>query len=43
MIEDRKDKRTKLAASQQSQMIAQRQNDLLPTDFLNETDGLPMP
>lgn len=36
-IEDRKDKRTKLQATQQSQMISQRQNDLLPTDF--ETQG----
>ena len=32
-IEDRKDKRTKIQATQQSQMIDQRQNDLLPTDF----------
>jgi len=32
-IEDRKDKRTKLQATQQSKMIDQRQNDLLPTDF----------
>ena len=32
-IEDRKDKRTKIQATQQSQMINQRQNDLLPTDF----------
>jgi DNA polymerase III gamma/tau subunit len=32
-IEDRKDKRTKIQATQQSQMIEQRQNDLLPTDF----------
>ena len=32
-IEDRKDKRTKLQATQQSQMINQRQNDSLPTDF----------
>jgi hypothetical protein len=32
-IEDRKDKRTKLQATQQSQMIDQRKNDLLPTDF----------
>ena len=36
-IEDRKDKRTKIQASQQSQMINQRQNDSLPTDF--ETAG----
>ncbi len=32
-IEDRKDKRTKIQATQQSQMISQRQNDTLPTDF----------
>ena len=32
-IEDRKDKRTQIQASQQSQMISQRQNDTLPTDF----------
>ena len=32
-IEDRKDKRTQLQATQQSQMIDQRKNDLLPTDF----------
>ena len=32
-IEDRKDKRTKIQATQQSKMIDQRQNDLLPTDF----------
>jgi len=34
-MEDRKDKRTKLQATQQSKMIDQRQNDLLPTDFEN--------
>jgi len=33
LIEDRKDKRTKIQATQQSKMIEQRQNDLLPTDF----------
>ena len=32
-IEDRKDTRTKIQATQQSKMIEQRQNDLLPTDF----------
>ncbi len=32
-IEDRKDKRTRLAGTQQSQMIDQRQNDLMPIDF----------
>jgi len=35
-IEDRKDKRTQIQATQQSQMINQRQNDLLPTDFENQ-------
>ena len=33
MIEDRKDKRTRIAGTQQSQMIDQRQNDLMPIDF----------
>jgi len=32
-IEDRKDKRTELQATQQSKMIQQRQDDLPPTDF----------
>ena len=32
-IEDRKDKRTKMQASQQSEMISQRQNDGLPVNF----------
>ena len=32
-IEDRKDKRTKMQASQQSQMIDQRNNKLMPIDF----------
>tara|TARA_E500000331_G_scaffold335155_1_gene361026 strand:- start:1438 stop:3846 length:2409 start_codon:yes stop_codon:yes gene_type:complete len=36
-IEDRKDNRTKLQATQQSAMIQQRQDNLLPTDF--ETQG----
>jgi hypothetical protein len=40
-IEDRKDKRTKIQATQQSKMIEQRQNDLLPTDFESAgNDGL---
>ena len=34
-IEDRKDKRTKLHATQQSELIDQRKNDLLPKDFEN--------
>jgi hypothetical protein len=33
MIEDRKDNRTKLEGTQQSEMIDQRKNDLLPIDF----------
>ena len=32
-IEDRKDKRTRIAGTQQSAMIDQRKNDLLPTNF----------
>jgi acetyl/propionyl-CoA carboxylase alpha subunit len=32
-VEDRKDKRTKIQATQQSKMIDQRKNDLLPTNF----------
>ena len=31
--EDRKDERTKIQATQQSELINQRKNDLLPTDF----------
>jgi len=41
-IEDRKDKRTKLQATQQSTMIDQRKNDLLPTDFEGEDQMMPM-
>ena len=33
LIENRKDKRTQLQATQQSKMIQQRQDDLPPTDF----------
>jgi len=32
-VEDRKDKRTKIQATQQSELIDQRKNDLLPKDF----------
>ena len=39
-IEDRKDKRTKIQATQQSEMISQRQNDTLPTDFESQNDSL---
>ena len=31
--EDRKDKRTKIQATQQSQLIDQRKNDTMPKDF----------
>ena len=40
-IEDRKDKRTELQATQQSKMIQQRQDDLPPTDF--EGGGMNIP
>ena len=41
MIEDRKDKRTRISGTQQSQMIDQRKNNLLPTDFeTNDGDKL---
>jgi hypothetical protein len=36
LIEDRKDQRSKQEATQQSQLINQSQNDLLPTDFNNQ-------
>ena len=39
-IENRKDKRTKIQATQQSEMISQRQNDTLPTDFESQNDSL---
>ena len=32
-IEDRKDKRVKIQGTQQSELISQRQNDALPTNF----------
>jgi len=43
-IEDRKDKRTKIQGTQQSEMIDQRNNDLLPIDFENKGQAgmLPM-
>ena len=40
-IEDRKDQRTKIEGTQQSQMIDQRKNNLLPIDF--ETPNAEMP
>jgi bisphosphoglycerate-dependent phosphoglycerate mutase len=42
MIEDRKDQRTKLQATQQSAMIQQRQDGLLPTDFSTQPNGEPL-
>ena len=36
-IEDRKDQRTRIQATQQSEMISQRKNDLLPKNF--ESNG----
>ncbi len=35
-LEDRKDERTKIQATQQSELIEQRKNDSLPKDFQNE-------
>jgi hypothetical protein len=35
-IEDRKDKRTRIQGTQQSEMIDQRKNDLLPINFESE-------
>jgi hypothetical protein len=37
-IENRKDTRSKMEASQQSELISQRQNDSLPVDFENQPD-----
>jgi hypothetical protein len=39
-IEDRKDQRTKLQASQQSEMISQRQDDSLPINFEEPSGAL---
>jgi hypothetical protein len=39
MIEDRKDQRSKLEATQQSQLIQQREYDLTPTDFSDQPNG----
>ena len=38
MIEDRKDNRTRLEGSQQSEMIDQRKNNLLPINFQQQDD-----
>ena len=42
MIEDRKDQRSKMEATQQSSMIQQRQDGLLPTDFATQNQGPPL-
>ena len=39
-IEDRKDQRTRIQATQQSEMISQRKNDSLPVDFEDEPGQL---
>ena len=41
-IENRKDKRVKLQGTQQSQMIDQRKNNLLPIDFEADSPTPPM-
>ena len=38
-IEDRKDKRVRIQGTQQSEMIDQRKNDLLPINFENKGEG----
>ena len=42
MIEDRKDKRIKMEGTQQSKMIDQRKNDLLPIDFEQQNEQAPV-
>jgi hypothetical protein len=39
-IEDRKDRRTRLQGTQQSEMISQRKNDLPPKNFEQEEIGI---
>jgi len=39
-IENRKDERTRIQATQQSEMIDQRKNDLLPKNFESQNDSL---
>ena len=38
-IEQRKDKRARIVGTQQSAMIDQKKNDLLPIDFENQNEG----
>jgi len=42
MIENRKDQRSKLEATQQSQLIQQREYNLTPTDFSDQPNGAPV-
>ena len=42
MIEDRKDKRIKMEGTQQSKMIDQRKNDLLPINFEQQNEQAPV-
>ena len=42
-IEDRKDNRTRIAGTQQSQMISQRQNNEMPKDFENDPQLMNQP
>ena len=39
-IENRKDERVKIQGTQQSELIDQRQNDLLPKNFESSNDSL---
>ena len=39
-IEDRKDKRIQMQGTQESELINQRQNDLLPQNFESSNDNL---
>ena len=39
-IEDRKDKRIAMQGTQESKLIDQRKNDLLPTNFESTNDSL---
>jgi len=41
-IEDRKDKRVKIQGTQQSELIDQRQNDLLPKNFEDSAAQSPL-
>jgi hypothetical protein len=42
MIEDRKDKRIKMEGTQQSKMITQRQNEMMPINFEQEAQDQPI-